>query len=312
MMRLLVTAISGNVATGVLHSLSEYEYHLFGCDVGKYPAGIDLVEDFFCVPYAQDKKYIPELILACKARQIQAILPTNETELAILDKQRAKFAEADIKLIMNDSYILNTCLDKYICIQELKKLGIDVPQTYFTKDLPDGFGDYILKPRSGCGSKFLKRANNADEVRQIEEEFGKSLIIQEYLPDEAGEYTMGVFSDGKMTRCIIFQRELTHGYTSFVKLVHDEAMESIGETIAKSWHLCGSINIQMRQKNGKAYVFEINPRLSGTTHFRSLVGFNDAYWWCRMAFGQSIPRYKSKFKEAIGVRMMDEKIISVQ
>ena len=47
MMRLLVTAISGNVATGVLHSLSEYEYHLFGCDVGKYPAGIDLVEDFF-------------------------------------------------------------------------------------------------------------------------------------------------------------------------------------------------------------------------------------------------------------------------
>ena len=86
MMRLLVTAISGNVATGVLHSLSEYEYHLFGCDVGKYPAGIDLVEDFFCVPYAQDKGYIPELISACKARQIQAILPTNETELAILDK----------------------------------------------------------------------------------------------------------------------------------------------------------------------------------------------------------------------------------
>lgn len=312
MMRLLVTAISGNVATGVLHSLSECEYHLFGCDIGKYPAGIDLVEDFFCVPYAQDEQYIPELISACKTRQIQAILPINETELTVLDKHRLKFAEADIKLIMNDSYILNTCLDKYVCIQELKKLGVYVPQTYFPKDLPDSFGSYILKPRSGCGSKFLKRANSAEEARQIQEAFGEPLIVQEYLPDETEEYTMGVFSDRNMTRCIIFQRELTHGYTSFVRLIYDEEMESIGKTIAKSWNLYGSINVQMRRKNEKAYVFEINPRLSGTTHFRSLVGFNDAYWWCRMVFGQSVPKYRPQFKEAIGVRMMDEKIIFVQ
>lgn len=312
MTKLLVTAISGNVATGILRSLSGHGYCLFGCDVGEYPAGIDLVKCCYRVPYAVEEDYVSKLLQICDTEKIQAIIPVNETELEVLDQNRSVFFEREIKLVMNNTFILHTCLDKYICMRELEKIGVRVPRTTLSENFYNGMGDCILKPRSGCGSKFLKRVSTAEEVRMCEREFRNSLIVQEYLPDEENEYTMGVFSDGETTRCIIFRRRLTHGYTTYVELVHDEKMEEIGQVVAEKWRLCGSINIQMRQKNGTPYVFEINPRLSGTTHFRALLGFHDALWWCKKVFGQSISPYIPPYREAIGLREMNEKIILAQ
>ena len=37
----------------------------------------------------------------------------------------------------------------------------------------------------------------------------------------------------------------------------------------------GACNVQLRIRDGKPYVFEINPRCSGTTAARALVGFNE-------------------------------------
>lgn len=287
-------------------------YTGYGCDVGRYPAGMDLVREWAQVPYAREARYVPQLLALCKERKIQAVLPVNETELEVLDQHREVFARENIRLIMNSPVLLRNCLDKYTCMQELARLGVQVPKTTRPEDITDEHGQYILKPRSGCGSKFLKRAGSAEEVREVAAQYDGPLIVQEYLPDESEEYTMGVFSDGISTRCILFRRKLTHGYTSFVELARDEAVEGIGHRIAQAWNLRGSINIQMRRKNGKAYVFEINPRLSGTTHFRALLGFNDAYWWCETAFGRPLPDYELKYERAIGLRELNEKFILKQ
>jgi len=37
----------------------------------------------------------------------------------------------------------------------------------------------------------------------------------------------------------------------------------------------GSVNVQCRFVDGKVYVFEINPRFSGTTSLRAMVGYNE-------------------------------------
>jgi carbamoyl-phosphate synthase large subunit len=36
-----------------------------------------------------------------------------------------------------------------------------------------------------------------------------------------------------------------------------------------------TINLQCRIHDNKVYIFEINPRFSGTTNLRSIVGFNE-------------------------------------
>ena len=47
------------------------------------------------------------------------------------------------------------------------------------------------------------------------------------------------------------------------------------EEIARKIGSKGPLNIQCRFVNGKLFVFEINPRYSGTTPLRSMVGFNE-------------------------------------
>ncbi len=306
---ILVTAISGNVATGILRSLGEYDYRLFGCDVGEYPVGMDLVFDWFRVPYASDSTYVSALLEACQQRGIRAVIPANEAELLVLDGQRDLFEKAGITLIMNSSFILESCLDKYTCAKKLSAIGVPVPSSARPNELPIGEGDYILKPCFGCGSKFLKRVSSAEEAQREEKAFGQPLVAQEFLPEDEGEYTMGVFSDGKTTRCIEFRRKLTHGYSSFVELVKNKRMEELGHIVAERWDLRGSINLQMRMKNGEPYVFEVNPRLSGTTHFRSMLGFNDAMWWCETALGNPLPAYTPLYSYAVGLREITEKYI---
>lgn len=309
MNRLLVTAISGNVATGILRSLNGYDYRLCGCDVGEFPAGMDLVSEWFRVPYAVDEAYVPTLLEECKTREIQAVIPANESEILILDKHRDEFSAAGVRLIMNDSFIVNTCLDKLACMHELEKIGVPVPKSARPAELPAGAGDYILKPCFGCGSKYLKRVGSAEEARHEEEVFGGELVAQEYLPEDEGEYTMAVFSDGSTARCIEFRRKLTHGYSSFVELVRRPEMEALGAAVAEKWKLRGSINMQMRVKDGIPYVFEINPRLSGTVHFRAMLDFNDAMWWCEIILGRPLPPYVQQYSKAIGIRETVEKFV---
>ena len=309
MTRLLVSAISGNVATGILRSLQGHDYRLYGCDVGEYPAGMDLVSDWFRVPYAVEDIYIPALLEECEKRDIRTMIPANETEIMILNDHRETFEKAGIRLIMNAPFILNTCMDKLTCMRELEKIGVPVPRSARPEELPEGDGDYILKPCFGCGSKFLKRVDSRETALREEAKFGQPLVAQEFLPEDEGEFTMGVFSDGSETRCIVFRRKLSHGYSSFVELVHRPEMEAISRTVAEAWRLRGSINLQMRVVGGVPYIFEINPRLSGTAHFRAMLGFNDALWWCETALGRPLPPYALTYTEAVGIRETVEKFL---
>jgi carbamoyl-phosphate synthase large subunit len=47
------------------------------------------------------------------------------------------------------------------------------------------------------------------------------------------------------------------------------------QTIAEALESRGPLNLQLRMVDGKASVFEINPRFSGTTSIRALAGFNE-------------------------------------
>jgi carbamoyl-phosphate synthase large subunit len=48
--------------------------------------------------------------------------------------------------------------------------------------------------------------------------------------------------------------------------------------VAKALQLRGSINIQLRLRDGYPYIFEINPRFSSTVVARHKLGFSDVLW----------------------------------
>ena len=311
MRKILVTAISGNVSNGILKALLDTDDIVYGCDIYDYPVGMDKVVKYWKSDMATSDKYIKNLLTKCKEYEITHLIPVNELEIREIRKNLLLFEEAGISVIINNPCIIDTFLDKYKTAHFLKKLdGIYVPDTCFYRDFVEDGKQYIVKLNNSCGSKLLKiftKKQELDELGINENE----CVIQEYIDEENEEYTVGVFSDGIQVSTIIFKRKLEHGYTSFVELVEDESIEKMAEKIAKEIDLKGYINIQLRKHDTKNYIFEINPRISGTVYFRHMLGFKDVIWWLNLLDGKEVKPYICTYSKAVGMRELSEKYVEL-
>lgn len=309
MRRILVTAISGNVSNGILKVLKETDDVVFGCDIYDYPVGMDKVVAYWKSDLAEKTVYIDNLLTKCKEYNITHLIPANEVEIKVINENIERFKNINVKVMINNSFIIETFLDKYKTYEYLSSLkGIYVPQTYTYNEFIEDGREYFIKLKKSCGSKFTKRIKSKFELENLnlcKEEY----IIQEYLPNVDEEYTVGVFSDGNEIFTIAFKRKLKNGYTDFLELVHDEKIESEAIRIAKSVELKGYINIQLRKQNGRNYIFEVNPRISGTVFFRYMLDFKDVIWWLDLLDGKMGIEYRCKCEVAIGMRELTEKFV---
>lgn len=314
MRKILVTAISGDVANGVLKCLRDFypDDSIIGCDVNQYPCGLDKVNDFFrSVYYFKTEEYLSLIRDNCIKFGITHLIPCNEGEISVFHKNRNIFNDLGVKVIINNELILNTFLSKYNTAKFLKDNGLPYPRTY---KLSEYKGDLqfpiIIKSDSTSGSKSLFIVNGQEELNFYAKKCTDP-VLQEYLNNKEEEYTVGVYSNRKETHTIIFKRELASGgYTKQIELAYIDAVEKIAHQIVKKTELYGSINLQLRKHDEEYIIFEINPRISGTSFFRHQLGFMDTVWWLEnMDNQQYSPNYIPEYKRAIGVRELSEKII---
>lgn len=312
MRRILVTAISGDVANGILKILQETENSVYGCDIYDYPVGMDRVIAYWKSDAAVSPVYIENLLEKCREYQITHLIPANEVEIKVISKNLSLFQNVGIKVMINDPDMIETLQDKFKTVRMLDKIeGVTAPKTYLYNDFTEDGRTYIVKLRNSCGSKLLKKIKTIDEINELKVDV-EDIVIQEYIDEEAQEYTVGVFSDGRDTSTIIFRRELKHGYTSFVELVEDEGIRDIAEKIVNYMDLRGYINIQLRKHGEKNYIFEINARISGSVYFQYMLGHNIVIWWLDLLDGKVGHVYENKYKRAIGIRELTEKFVIME
>ena len=191
----------------------------------------------------------------------------------------------------------------------LKENGFKYPKTYQINSLEDcnliEVFPLVLKPYlGGGGSANTYIVQSIEELRFFCSQMLKQnikFIAQEYVgtPDE--EYTVGVLSDldGNLINSIAVQRMIKGSLGCRIKIPNHTDNKSLGkelvissgisqgrigkyleitskcEKIASSLGSTGPLNIQCRYVNGEVYLFEINPRYSGTTSFRAMAGINE-------------------------------------
>ncbi|MCI9530673.1 MAG: ATP-grasp domain-containing protein [Lachnospiraceae bacterium] len=311
--RYLVTAIGGDIGSSVIHHLGEAipRESLLGCDITPYVSGYGYAGEFFLMPpYTEEDRYIEALQRECKRRGITHILPMTEGEIILFDRHRHVWSLEGIKVMINKHSIIEIAMSKYHTAAAIKAIGLDSPQTWKVGE-EAGKITYpvIVKPDRGCGSKKIRIVRNRLEYDMAAAEIPEA-VAQEYIGTPEEEYTMGVFSDGVDVKSIIFKRRLgAGGMTCRAELVEDTEAGRIAETAAKALGLEGSINIQMRKKDGRYYIFEINPRISGTVGFRYLLGFKDILWWLDLMDGRKDRmEYAPVRLPAVGIRTFGEEI----
>ena len=134
----------------------------------------------------------------------------------------------------------------------------------------------FAKPIDGARSLGLIKIEGHEELIDLYSE-NSNLVVQEFLPDDEGEYTSGcIVIEGKCSSIVTLRRDLRDGntyrtYRNESTSKYDDIIRSIAECLKPD----GPVNFQFRILNGKPIVFEINGRFSGTTPIRYLYGINE-------------------------------------
>ena len=308
--KVLVSAVGGDIGTSVAKILYESGKHVTGCDIKDNPTGRQFIDDFFISPPAKlGTQFVKWALSICIEQNISLFIPINEIEIAAVSSESSQFDKYGIKVLIIASPFVEIFLDKYKTERFLREeVRLKTPKSFLLSEFENQLSfPLIAKPRSGRGGHGNCRIDDEFDLRYAQRKFKDgNYIIQEYIGEPDQEYTTAIFSNRKLASSITFRRQLGFGgLSSEVELVSDPEMESNAATLASAINLYGSINVQSRKMNGKHYIFEINPRISSTALFRHFFGFKDVLWWCESLTGTDYT-YTKNFKSGIGKRLLNE------
>jgi carbamoyl-phosphate synthase large subunit len=334
----LVTGVGGGgVGHQILKALlmAKTPYRLVVADLSSTAYGLFVTERNYLIPPASDPDYIEFLIKICRKENVQVLIPGSEPEILKVSRDIEEFSEMGVTALVNPVEVVETCLDKLKTIQFLKSNGFNYPKTILVEGETDlsevDFYPVIIKPATNSGGSrnvFLAQTKGelAFFVNYLVKQ-GCLPLVQEYVGTFNDEYTVGVMAlrSGEIVNSIALKRYITSGlskkiqvksYTTGEDLIVSSGISQgevgdfseiceYAELIAKRLGASGSINIQGRNTDKGFCTFEINPRFSGTTSVRALLGYNEPDLLIRnRLFGEKIPRIE--FRKGVVVRGLSE------
>ena len=284
-------------------------YRLVGLDMSPLSFGLFDLDAAYLVPPASDAAYIDSLLEICRAESIDVLLHGSEPELKAIAAHRDVFRSVGVLPLINEPSVISLCMDKSATAQTLAAAGLPVPSSARVEqedEIPeDPVLPVVVKPSMGGGGSnntFLAqdRTELVDACRTIVRQGGVALV-QEYVGTPGDEYTVSVLHslDGRFVGSLALNREIMSGLSNRVKIPNRTGRSELGpvlaissgvsqgyvgdfpevrracEAVAAAVGSQGPLNVQCRFVDGTLYPFEINPRFSGTTYIRALMGFNE-------------------------------------
>jgi carbamoyl-phosphate synthase large subunit len=345
---ILVTGIGGaGVGRQIIKALknSTLDYRLFGTDTSEQSFGKIDTDAFRILPLASNENYVHELLSYSIENKIKVIFPGSEKELITLAENIHLFEENEIYVPINTIDLINLCSEKFDCNEFLLENGFHCPKSIEIKKQVDlnkvDFFPIVLKPTSGAGgSANVMIAQDSDELNLFATYLlnnGIELIGQEYIGNSSEEYTIGVLCNPnkEVINSIVMKRQISSGIGFKLAVNNKTDKTELGdrlvissgmsqgefieksfindqcENIAKKLGATSAINIQGRIHDDKFYVFEINPRFSGTTSSRSIVGYNEPEVLINsFLLNKSIPKH-FKYDFGFVLRGLEERLIEV-
>ncbi len=219
----------------------------------------------FEVPRCTSEDYVESLLTICLGNQIGLIIPTIDTELAILAANKDIFEKHGITISVSDYSFVMMCRDKRNTGAFFEKHGIRVPKA-IDKNHPTF--PLFAKPYDGSLSTNLHYIKSAEELTSDILEDPK-LLFMEYIDKEVyKEYTIDMYygRDHKV-KCIVPRErikiragEINKGITEKEPLTTFlfKKLEKIEGCIG-----CICIQVFINPQDGDVVGIEINPRFGG-------------------------------------------------
>jgi carbamoyl-phosphate synthase large subunit len=316
--KVLVTAVGGDLGQAVVKALmiSRTAVEIHGCDSNKHCIGQAFVQYFHLVPHSSDEAEYWETVQTISDKfGIVAIIPASEPEISVLSRHaQGEFGLHGTKIISRHSSWTNKYGDKLTCMQHLSgRLELapfaDGTDTAAVNHLVDSNGfPLVVKARRSSGSRHLYIVNAEEELAGCLKMIPLP-IVQGYIDDSQGEFSVGVFCAPSFSSTIIFRRTLGPGGCSWIaETVEDPEISDYAKLIAQNIDVVGSANIQVRRSTKGIRLLEVNPRFSSLAAARAACGFNDVEWSLQLHLDGKFPDPVINYKKISFQRFLSEMI----
>ena len=274
------------------------------------PAGF-VSDGCFKVPRVTDDNYINRLIDICYTNNIGLIIPTIDTELALLAENKSLLREKGVEVIVSSTDFVCTCRDKRKTSALFQQLDICIPEI---RDKYHPKFPLFAKPYDGSLSKDIYVIRNSEELTPEIMQHPK-LIFMEYIDKtQYKEFTVDMYygKDNKVKAIIPRERveiragEINKGYTRKNHLVSflKERMDYIPGVVG-----CICIQLFYNEMTHKVFGIEINPRFGGGYPLSYYAGANFPEFLLREYFLNESLSYTDSWKNNTLMLRYDSEVI---
>lgn len=301
---ILITGTGSLIGQAIIKSIKKSSIRnsltLIGCDYFESTAGSYWCDKNYILPDLlqpdEEKNWKRVFFDIIEKEQIKALFIGVDFELSYFANLKVEIEENyDCRVIVSDTKVIDIGNDKYLTYKFLKENGLNAPDTLLLDEVDTNTIrlPVIIKPRQGARSKGVELITDENRLKKvIREKKGKGYILQDSIGSMNTEYTCGIlYWDGIYQDSIILKRILKEGNTSIAEFHGNKEIQiydyirAIGDVLKPF----GSCNLQLRtNKEGKPFLFEINPRFSGTTYMRALFGYNEVEYIIKRILRQEV------------------------
>jgi carbamoyl-phosphate synthase large subunit len=297
-LRLLVTGVQGDFGQGFVKALrlSRATAEIHGCDVSGSGVGATFVDSFAIVPpAASGEHYVHRLDRLCSQLGIDAVVPGSPPEIDALCRLASPPAlPSGVPVVCLDATYRDVFDDKLLCYRALEgRVELapfadgENPEAVRVLVARHGF-PLIVKRRRGQGGLSFQVVDRMEALAAaIVATPGP--VVQGFIDEEQGEYSIGLFAANGRETAIAFRRRLARTGSSWsAETVDDPEVLAYSRAIARASGLRGSANVQVRKSSKGVRLLEVNARFSSLAPARASAGFRDVEWSVDLALGRPL------------------------
>ena len=243
-------------------------------------AACNAADGYFKVPRLDNPDYISSLITLCKDHQIKLVVPTIDTELLLLSKNKELLEQNNITPIIASVDFIEKCRDKRVIHDFFESHDIAIAKEFSKTDytLP-----MFIKPIDGSRSVDTYLIRTKEDLTDYHFANEKLMFLQYLDHDEYDEFTCDLYygRDHKLKCAVPRKRiEVRDGEVNKALTMNNELVAYIRKNLNFVEGAVGCLTAQFfKHKSGlDIYGIEINPRFGGGYPLSYLAGANFSKW----------------------------------
>ncbi|MEU0490821.1 ATP-grasp domain-containing protein [Nocardiopsis sp. NPDC006139] len=298
----LVTAAGAEGTPGKILALRGAGHRVVAVDIDPRAPGLFLADRAHVVPPGTSPSFISAITRICEIEDIKAIVPLVDEELVPI----WALAGWGVQILLPRAELVALCLDKLALMEKLRDDGVPVPRTRSAAhEVGDLSFPLIVKPRSGRGSRGISVVRDRAELDAVLRSHGEHVggfIVQEYVQGPEYSVSVVVWRDRVVQAVVSKEVYFKEGSSRYAVTRHDAALTEVCIKTAHALDADGPLNVQARvDSSGTPYVFEINPRFSGSATLTVQAGVDEICGLVAQALNGGTPVVRNTWREGVAM-----------